>query len=93
MALEQQRLPRLRAAAEDLFDVGPEADVEHPVGLVEHHEADAAEHQRAAADQVDHAAGRADDDLRPAAKMLDLLADRLAAVDAHDVDVPARRPA
>ena len=68
---------------------GPEADVEHAVGLVENDEANAAQHQRAAADQVDHAAGRADDDLRPAAKMLDLLADRLAAVDRHDAHVAA----
>ena len=93
MALKQQRLPRLRAAAEDLFDVGPEADVEHPVGLVEDHEADAAEDQRAAAHQVDHPARRADDDLGPAAQLFDLLADRLAAVDAHDVNLAARRPA
>ena len=89
VALKQQRLPRLRAAAQDLLDVRPEADVQHPVGLVEDHEADAAEHQRAAADQVHHAAGRADDDLRPAAKVLDLLADRLAAEDAHHVDLAA----
>ena len=80
----------MRAAAQNLFDVGPEADVEHPVGLVENDETDAAEHQRAAADQVDHAAGRADDDFRPAAQMLDLLPDRLAAVDRHDANVMAR---
>ena len=91
VALEQQRLPGLRAAPQDLLDVGPEADVEHPVGLVENHEPDAAEHQRAAADQVDHPAGRADDDFRSAPQMLDLLPDRLAAVDGHDADVPARR--
>ena len=84
---QQQRLPRLRAAPQNLLDVRPKADVEHPVGLVEHHDADVAQHQRAAADQVQHPAGRADDDLGPAAKMLDLLADRLAAVDAHDVDL------
>ena len=41
----------------------------------------------AAADQVQHAAGRADDDLGPAAELLDLLADRLAAVDGHDAHV------
>ena len=39
---QQQRLPRLRAAAEDLFDVGPETDVQHPIGLVEDHEAEQA---------------------------------------------------
>ena len=90
VALEEQGLPRLRTAAQDLFDVGPEADVEHAVGLVEHHEADSAQDQRAAADQVDHAAGRADDDLGAAAKAFDLLADGLAAEDAHHVNVPSR---
>ena len=84
---EQQRLPRLRAAPQNLLDVRPKTDVQHPVGLVEDHEADLAEHQRAAADQIQHPAGRADDDLGPTAKVLDLLADRLPAVNAHHVDV------
>ena len=64
---QQQRLPLLGAAAEDFFDVGPEADVEHPVGLVEHDDLEVAQIERAAADEVEHAAGRADDDLGPAA--------------------------
>ena len=41
---EEHGLPRLRAAAKDFFDVRPEADVQHPVGLVEHHEAQVAQH-------------------------------------------------
>ena len=53
---EQQRLPRLRAAAEDLFDVGAEADIEHPVGFVEDHHANVAQHQRAASQMVENSA-------------------------------------
>ena len=45
-----------------------------------------AQHQLAALQQVEHAAGRADDDLRAARESVDLLADRRAAVDRHDVD-------
>ena len=32
---EQERLPAVGAAAKNLFNVGAEADVEHPVGLIE----------------------------------------------------------
>ncbi len=79
----------MRTAAQNLLDVRAKADVEHPVGLVENDEADAAEHQRTAADHVDYPAGRADDDLRPAPQMFDLLPDRLAAVDRHHANVVA----
>lgn len=37
---QQQRLPLRRAASENFLDVGPEADVEHAVGFVEHGEGD-----------------------------------------------------
>ena len=90
MALEQQRLPRLRAAAEDLFDVGPEADVEHAIGLVQDDDPQLVPHQRAAAHQVQHAARRADDERSALVDLFDLLADRLAAVDGHDRDVAAQ---
>ena len=59
---QQQRLPLLRAAAQDLLDVGAEADVEHAVGLVEDDVADAVERQRAAARWSRTRPGRADDD-------------------------------
>ena len=42
-----------------------------------------------AADQIEHSARRADDNFGPATKVLDLPADRLAAVDGHHVHVPA----
>ena len=89
VALKQQRLPRRRAAPQDLLDVGPKADVEHPVGFVEDDELELAEIERAAGHVVEHAAGRADDDLRPFAELFDLLADRLAAIDGDAVDAAA----
>ena len=45
---------------------------------------------RAAAHQVQHAAWCANDERRPGGDLLDLLADRLAAVDGHDGVVPAK---
>ena len=80
---EQQRLAFLGAAAEDLFDIGPEADVEHPVGFVQHDDLNRPQVERAAADEVDDAAGRADDDVGPALELGDLAANRFAAVDRH----------
>ena len=86
---EQQRLPLGRAAAQNLFDVGPEADVEHPVGFVQHDESQIVERERAAAQVVEHPARRADDHVGAALQFFDLAADRLAAVEGHDVDLPA----
>ena len=88
---EQQRLPRLRAAAEDLLDVGPEADVEHAIGLVQHDHPQFAPDQCAAAHQVQHAARRADDERIALVDLLDLIADRLAAVNGHDRCVATQR--
>ncbi len=84
---EEHRLPPLRATAEDLFDVGAEADVQHAVGLVEDDETQLAQHQRAAAHQVQDAAGGAHDQGGPLVELFGLFADGLAAVDGHDVDV------
>ena len=63
---EQRRLPVIGTAAQNSAHVGVEADVEHPVGLVEHGHADVVEAQSAALEVVDHSAGGADDDLGPA---------------------------
>ncbi len=60
---EQQGLALLRAAAEDFFDVGTEADIEHAIGFVEHDDFNRSQVQRPAADEIDHAARRADDDV------------------------------
>ena len=88
---EQQRLPRCGAAAQNPFDVGPKADVEHAIGFVEHDEFQVAERQRAAAHVIQHAAGRADDDLGAALQLFDLAADRLAAVQGDDMHLAAVR--
>jgi hypothetical protein len=80
----------LRAAAQDFLDVRPETDVEHPVGLIEDHESNVAQQQRAAADQVDNPARRADDNFGAAAEMFDLLADRFTAVDAHNANIASQ---
>jgi len=66
--------------AEDLFDVGAEPDVEHPVGLVEHDDAELLQVDRPAAEVVEHAARRADNDVGAAFELADLGLDRLAAV-------------
>ncbi len=81
---EQHGLVRVRHLAEDAFDVGTEADVEHPVGLVEDDVDDLPQVERAALDVVEHPAGRADDDVDPPAQGPQLPLDRLAAVDPAD---------
>ena len=60
---EEHRVARRGGRGEQLLDVGEEAKVEHLVGLVEHHGADVAQVEVALVDEVDHAAGRADDDV------------------------------
>ncbi len=88
---EQRRLAAVGRQAQDLLDVLEEAEVEHLVGLVEHDEAAVVEHERVAADEVEHAADGADDDV-PAGLQLRLLrADRRAAEDRDDVGALARR--
>ena len=44
----------------DLLDVGNEAHVEHPVGLVDDEDLDAHQHDAAALEMVEQAAGRGD---------------------------------
>ena len=48
---------------DDLADVVDEAHVEHAVGFVEHEEFDLAEPQRVAADEIEQAPGRRDQDV------------------------------
>ena len=80
---------RVGDLAEDAFDVGTEPDVEHPVGLVEDDVEDLAEVERLPLHVVEHAAGRADDDVDAAGQGPELALDRLAAVDPADGDVVA----
>ena len=69
---------------EELLDVGEEAEVEHLVGLVEHHLGDVREVEEALVVEVDESAGRADDDLGAGLQLLDLTLVGLAAVDRDD---------
>ncbi len=71
---------------QDLPDVVPKADVQHPVHLVEHGEAHVLEVDDAAVQQVHHPAGRADEHLRAVLQVLHLLADPLPADDAGRTD-------
>ena len=71
---------------EDLLDVLEEAEVEHLVGLVEHEVAARVQDERVAREQVEHAADRADDDLRALLELRLLRADRRAAEDGDRVD-------
>ena len=88
---QQQRLPRRGAIAQNPLDVGPKADVEHPIGFVEHDEFQIVEGKRAAAHVVEHSAGRADDQLRASLEFFDLSADRLAAVQSDDMHLAPMR--
>ena len=76
---------------EDPADVGHEAHVEHPVGLVEDEDLDLAEVGGALADEVEQAAGRGDEDLDAGAQLLDLRIERDAAV--HDGRLERHVPA
>ena len=71
-------------AAQQGFDVGQEAQVEHFVGLVEDDGFDAGQVQVALAQQVDEAAGRAHDDVGTALEGFDLGFEGDAAVDFDD---------
>ena len=57
---EEQRLPGEGHELEDALDVGDEAHVEHAVGLVDDHDLHAGQHQLAALEVVEQAAGRGD---------------------------------
>ena len=83
---KERRLSPVRRSPQDVAHVVDEAHREHLVGLVEHDHPGVAEQELAAPQQVEHAPGRADHDLRAAGDAVDLLADRGAAVDGHDVD-------
>ena len=75
-----------RRALEDLLDVLGEPHVEHLVRLVEHEHANAVETQCLAADVIQCAARRGDDDVRAAIEGADLLLHGRAAVERDDDD-------
>ena len=78
---EHEVLAALRQQLDDPLDVGQEAHVEHPVGLVEDEDLDLAEVGDLLADEVEQPAGRRDEDLDAGAQRLDLRVHRDAAVD------------
>ena len=57
---EEQRLPGEGHEPEDPFDIGDEAHVEHPVGLVDDHDLHAGQEQLAALEMVEQPAWRSD---------------------------------
>ena len=79
---QQQRLPWGRQLAEDSLDVGPEPDVEHAIGLVEHDVNNIAQIKRSAFDVVEHAARGAHDQVDASRKCANLFFNRLAAENA-----------
>ena len=96
VALKSAGLATAGREAQDLLDVLEEAEVQHLVGLVEHEVARGVQHERVAADQVQHAADGADHDLPAGAQLRLLGADRRAAehgdrVDALGLAVRAQR--
>ena len=77
---------QILAAGDLVQDAGhivDEAHVQHPVGLVQHHGPDGLQHHGAALHMVAEAAGRGHHDLGLALQGVDLLADGLSAVQAH----------
>ena len=88
---EQHRLPLVGDLAQNPFDVGQEAQVEHLVGLVEHQHRQAAELQVALLGQVEQPPGRADHDVGAGAQRLDLRLVGPAAVDGHHRQLVGRR--
>ena len=81
---EQQGLVVAVDVAEQPLDLRQEAHVGHAVGLVDHHDLEAAELDLLAVDQVDQPAGRGDDRLDPVGDGLDLLVHVRSAVDGDD---------
>ena len=76
---EHQRLADTRQGLDDALDIGDEAHVEHAVGLVDHQNLDAAQHDPSALEHVDQAAGSRDQNIRVLAERGLLKREALAA--------------
>src|SRR6188508_508906 len=83
---ENSAVWRGRRALDDLLDVLGESHVQHFVRLVEHEDANAVETQGLAADVIQRAARRGDDDVRAAIECANLLLHRCTAVERDDDD-------
>ena len=75
----EQRLPRGGREREDALDVRDEAHVEHPVGLVHHHDLDAGEQQLATLEMVEEPPRRGDQHVHAAVDQQILLLEGHAA--------------
>jgi hypothetical protein len=78
---KQQRLPLRRDMFHDPADIGQEAHVEHPVGLVKHKHLYVRQFNRVLSDVIEQAARTCDDYLRPALQLLFLEMGAHASVD------------
>ena len=76
---EEQRLAGEGHQLDDALDVGDEAHVEHAVGFVDHQDLDAGEHQLAALEVIEQAAGRGDQHIDAAVELSVLVVERDAA--------------
>ena len=81
---EQQRLVIALDVAQDPLDLRQEAHVGHAVRLVDDHVLDIGDREVTALDQVDRSTGGADHQVDTVLERLDLLLDRVAAVDRGD---------
>ena len=82
---EQHGLSFGRGSPQDFFDVIRETHVQHFVGLIEHNNGNPIERQRATGDVVKGAARGRNDHVHSAGQGLQLPADRLSAVDRHNL--------
>ena len=78
---EEEALPSCGDQRKDALQVGHEAHVEHPIGLVEHQDGDLREVHRLRAGVVEEPSGRGDEDLDAGEQHLLLRRHRYAAVD------------
>ncbi len=81
---EQRGLPDCRGRLEDALELVGKPHVEHFVGFVEHDRGKSLKIECLATDVVERAAGCGHHHMHPASQDLDLLAERLAAIDRHD---------
>ena len=73
---EEQRLAGFGGHLEDAFDIGDEPHIQHPVGLIDHHDLHARQQQFAALEMVKQAAGGGDQHIHAAVDQLVLVAKR-----------------
>ena len=86
VALNKQCLFLFRTTPQNFFDVRAEADVQHPVCFIEHHEPELINIQRATIEVIDHAAGRADDNVTAPLQFVYLAFNRFATIQTNGFD-------